>query len=163
MTDPVRFTLNGVPQEVAVPLDRALVDILREEIGAVEAKVGCAVGRCGACMVLVDGAPRNGCLVMAWQIDGRQVETARGLDGQADAETVRAALDAEVAFQCGYCAPGIVASLVALFRARPQADEAAIRTALEGHVCRCTGYHSILRGARAAAARLRDTDRKAAE
>jgi carbon-monoxide dehydrogenase small subunit len=151
----VSFRLNGEPHNLMAPADRRLIDHLREDLSLVGAKKGCSIGRCGACTVLLDGQPANACLLMLWQLEGRDVVTPEGLDGSADVDILRAALASENAFQCGYCALGFVTVLVALLRERPDADDAEIRAALEGNICRCTGYHSILRGARAAADALR--------
>ncbi|MFN3546677.1 MAG: (2Fe-2S)-binding protein [Mesorhizobium sp.] len=151
----VSFSLNGEPHSLMAPADRRLIDILRDDLALVGAKKGCSIGRCGACTVLLDGRPANACLLMLWQLEGRHVVTPEGQDVDADAAALREALAAENAFQCGYCAPGFVTALLALLRERPDADEAEIRAGLEGNICRCTGYQSILRGARAAAAALR--------
>jgi carbon-monoxide dehydrogenase small subunit len=105
---------------------------------------------------LFDGLPANACLLMLWQLDGHDIVTPEGLDALPEARTIRAALAAENAFQCGYCAPGFSIALTALLRENPQAGETEIRAALEGNICRCTGYHSIIRGALAAAEALRN-------
>ncbi|MBS4019028.1 MAG: (2Fe-2S)-binding protein [Dechloromonas sp.] len=151
----VTFRLNGEPLNLLAAADRRLIDCLREDLSAVGVKKGCSVGRCGACTVFVDGEPANACLLMLWQLEARDVVTPEGLDGDADAAILRDALAAENAFQCGYCAPGFVMTLLALLRGNPDANDADIRAGLEGNICRCTGYHSILRGARAAAEALR--------
>lgn len=143
----VQFSLNGTSSHFMSPADRRLTDILREECGLTAARAACDIGRCGACMVLWNGRAVNSCLVMAWQVDGTDVVTAEGLDAIAEARVVKAALTDGNAFQCGYCAPGFVVALTALRRERTMADEGDIRRALEGNICRCTGYHSILRGA----------------
>jgi carbon-monoxide dehydrogenase small subunit len=98
-------------------------------------------------MVLSSGQPVNSCLLMAWQLDGADIVTAEGIDASREGRVVKAALTAENAFQCGYCAPGFLVTLTALFTRTPAADETQIRRALEGNICRCTGYHSIMRGA----------------
>jgi carbon-monoxide dehydrogenase small subunit len=151
----VTFRLNGEPANLITSADRRLIDCLREDLAIVGAKKGCSVGRCGACTVLLDGEPANACLLMLWQLEGRDVVTPEGLGADADAAILRDALAAENAFQCGYCAPGFVMALLALLRRDPDAGDADIRAWLEGNICRCTGYHSILRGARAAAEALR--------
>jgi carbon-monoxide dehydrogenase small subunit len=151
----VSFRLNGEPRGLMAPADRRLVDLLRDDLALVGTKKGCAVGRCGACTVLLDGRPANACLLMLWQLEGHDVVTPEGLDADPDAAIVRTALASANAFQCGYCAPGFVAALVALLRENREAGEAEIRAALEGNICRCTGYHSILRGAVRAAEALR--------
>jgi carbon-monoxide dehydrogenase small subunit len=150
------FSLNGETRRVQAAADSRLIDLQRDEFGLTSAKKACGIGRCGSCTVLLDGLPANACLLMLWQLDGRDIVTPEGLDGLPEAETIRAALAAENAFQCGYCAPGFSVALTALLRDNPEADEADIRAALEGNICRCTGYHSIIRGALAAAEALRD-------
>jgi len=146
----VSFTLNGEACALRVAPATRLVDILREERGLMATKRACDIGRCGACMVLMNGRPVNGCLVMAWQLDGAEVISPEGLEALPESRAVRAGLVAESAFQCGYCAPGFTIALTALFRRAPQAGEDEIRAALAGNICRCTGYLSIVRGALAA-------------
>jgi carbon-monoxide dehydrogenase small subunit len=146
----IRLVLNGAPVALDAPPDRTLAAILREDLGLTGTKIGCAIGRCGACTVLLDGAAVNACLVMAWQAEGRAVTTIEALESLPAGGAVAAALAAENAFQCGYCAPGFTLALTALLAAEPGAGDDAIAAALSGHLCRCTGYHAILRGARAA-------------
>jgi carbon-monoxide dehydrogenase small subunit len=141
----VRLLVNGEACEAAE--EGRLVDWLRDALGLTAVKIGCEIGRCGACMVGLEGEPVNACLVPMWRLDGKSVVTPEGLDGDLLAEAVRRALAEENAFQCGYCAPGLTMSLVALLRESPDIDEAGLRAGLVGHICRCTGYHSILRGA----------------
>ncbi|SHG76106.1 carbon-monoxide dehydrogenase small subunit [Kaistia soli DSM 19436] len=159
----VCFTVDGEAVTVRGALDRRLVDILREDCGHTGVKRGCDIGRCGACMVLVDGAATNACLLMAFQADGTAITTPAGLDAMPAAQIVREALVEEVAFQCGYCAPGFVMSLTALFLRDEAPAREAILTALEGNICRCTGYHSILRGAERAARKFAALRNGAAE
>jgi carbon-monoxide dehydrogenase small subunit len=156
MTDDmtVRFRLNGEAQTIRAPADTRLADLLRENFALMAAKTACRIGRCGSCLVLVDGKAVNACLMMGWQLDGADIVTAEGLDALPEGRAVRAALMTEVAFQCGYCAPGFTVALTALFRRDPLAQEGAIRAALAGNLCRCTGYLSILRGAATARAAL---------
>lgn len=151
----VTFKLNGEARCLQASADSRLIDLLRDELGLTATKKACGIGRCGSCTVLLDELPANACLLMLWQLDGRDVVTPEGLDALPEAEIVRAALAAENAFQCGYCAPGFSVALTALLRDNPEADEADIRAALEGNICRCTGYHSIIRGALAAVDALR--------
>jgi carbon-monoxide dehydrogenase small subunit len=150
----IRFRLNGEERTVRAPADTRLVDLIREDFALTGAKAACRIGRCGACLVLVNGAAVNACLLMTWQIDGADIVSPEALAASPEGCIVAGALVAEVAFQCGYCAPGFVVALTALFRRQPDADEAAIRAALEGNICRCTGYGSILRGALLARERL---------
>jgi aerobic-type carbon monoxide dehydrogenase small subunit (CoxS/CutS family) len=148
------FTLDGSAVELEVPADASLAGTLRDALGLTATKLGCGVGRCGACAVLLDGVAVNACVVPAWRCAGRAVTTAAGLDALPETAAAREALAEHASFQCGYCAPGVTVALVALLRSGCPADEDSLRAGLEGHLCRCTGYHSILRGALAAAARL---------
>lgn len=160
MSEP-HFRLNG--RDCALPSDRtrSLLDILREDRTLMAAKPACRIGRCGACTVLMDGRPVNACLVMAYRLDGVEILTAECEDPGRTVGIVREALIDENAFQCGYCAPGFVLALSALFARMPEAGEAEIRAALAGNLCRCTGYASILRGAVTARDRLRAADASA--
>jgi carbon-monoxide dehydrogenase small subunit len=151
----IDFSLNGEAISLDLEPETRLSEILREKLDQTGTKVACGIGRCGACTVLVDGRPVNACLLMAWQIGGSDVVTVEGLDAIPGAGIIRAALIEENAFQCGYCAPGFSIMLTALLTADPDADEAAIRAGLAGNICRCTGYHSIIRGALRAVENLR--------
>jgi carbon-monoxide dehydrogenase small subunit len=146
----IAFDLNGCRHTLAVPAELRLIDLLRDHFGMTAAKKACGIGRCGACSVLMDNRSVNGCLLMSWQLDGATVITPEGLDNLPEAVVLREALVAENAFQCGYCAPGFTVALTALLLENPAPDEFQIRAALEGNICRCTGYHSIIRGALAA-------------
>lgn len=147
MTRETSFRLNGANKTVNGPAEQRLIDVLRDELSATTAKKACGIGRCGACMVLVDGVPKNACLLMMWQVEGADILSPEGLHAVAEAGFVRQGLIEENAFQCGYCAPGFTVTLTALLRDLPQPDEQDIRDALGGNLCRCTGYHSIIRGA----------------
>ena len=149
------FRLNGAEVALDCAADRPLVTILREDMGLTGTKLGCGIGRCGACMVLLDGAAVNSCLLMAWQVAGRRIETIEGLRATPTFAPLLDTLAKANAFQCGYCAPGVTVTLAGTLAAAPDADIAALRTALEGNICRCTGYMSILHGAQQAAARMR--------
>jgi carbon-monoxide dehydrogenase small subunit len=151
------FRLNGEERTLSTAADTRLVDLLRERLALTASKAACRIGRCGSCMVLMNGRAVNACLLMAWQIDGADIVSSEALGALPEGRAVREALVAEVSFQCGYCAPGFVVALTALLRRYPDADESAIRTALAGNLCRCTGYASILRGAIRAQQRLRAT------
>lgn len=155
----VAFSLNDQEVAVTVPPDTRLVDVLREKFGLTGAKLGCGIGRCGACAVLLDGKLANSCLVMAYQLEGAAVTTSEALESLAAGRAARQALAEESAFQCGFCAPGMSVALTALLQAEGgRADETA-RAALSGNLCRCSGYLSILRAAEGAA-RLYAQDRE---
>jgi carbon-monoxide dehydrogenase small subunit len=149
----IAFTLNGEPAAVPVPPTRRLIDVLRQDLLLTGTKIGCEIGRCGACMVLVDGKPVNACLTMMYQIEGRRVTTIEGIAGSPDAlHAVQRAFLEEGGFQCGYCTPGMIVSAAALLAERPDPTDGEIIEALSGNLCRCTGYGGILRAVRRAAA-----------
>ena len=152
---PFSFRLNGAERTLDVAPETRLSEILRDLLWLTASKVACGIGRCGACSVLMNGKPVNACLVMAWQIEGADIVSPEGFDILPETRIVRQALSEENAFQCGYCAPGFVTVLVSLLHNDPVADMSQIKAALEGNICRCTGYHSILRGAQAAAEAVR--------
>jgi aldehyde oxidoreductase len=141
----VSLTLNGESARIfGSPLER-LSHALREQCGLTGVKVGCDAGDCGACTVLIDGEPVCACLTAVGQTDGRAIETIEGLsDDEAIVAQLRAALHAHGAAQCGVCTPGVVVSAVALLRREARPDEEAIKNALAGILCRCTGYRAIL-------------------
>ena len=135
----MRFTVNGAAVEVRTRPLRRLLDVLREDLGLTGTKEGCGEGECGACTVLVDGAPVNACLVPVVQVDGAAVVTIEGLAG---AERLRRAFVLEAAAQCGICTPGMGVAASVL---PASASAAEIREHLAGNLCRCTGYGSIVR------------------
>ena len=152
----LRLTVNGRPAEVQVEPRTSLLTLLREHLGLTGAKRGCEEGECGACVVLLDGAPVNACLIFAVELQGRTVTTVEGLgDAQHLAPVQQAFLDAG-ASQCGYCIPGMLLATHALLATEPQPDESTIRRALSGNLCRCTGYDRIVKGVQLAAQRKRD-------
>jgi len=148
----ITFTLNGEPVAVAAPPARRLVDVLRHDLLLTGTKIGCEIGRCGACMVLVDGRPMNACLTMMYQVEGRKVTTIEGIAGGPEAlHAVQRAFLEEGGFQCGYCTPGMIVSAAVLLAERPDPTDEEIIDALSGNLCRCTGYGGILRAVRRAA------------
>ena len=151
----VRVELNGTERAGHAEPRTLLSDFLRHELGATGTHVGCEHGVCGACTVLVDGRPVRSCLALAVQADGARVRTIEGLAEDGELGPLQAAFRRNFALQCGYCTPGILMTLTALLRDRPDADEAAIRDALSGHICRCTGYTPIVKAALEAAAEVR--------
>lgn len=149
------FQLNGLPVSVEIDPSRTLLSVLRDDLELTGTKEGCSDSECGACMVLVDGEPLNSCSYLAVQVDGRQVTTVEGLaDGTTLAPLQRAFL-ARGGVQCGFCTPGMLISATALLERDPAPDETAIRAALGGNLCRCTGYAGIVAAVQAAAAELR--------
>ena len=135
----IAFTLNGRRVRAGSPPMKRLLDVVREEFGLTGTKEGCGEGECGACTVLVDGAPVNSCLVPVAQMAGADVVTIEGLDGL---HPLQEAFVREGGAQCGICTPGMIMAAVAL---PPKASLEEVRTGLAGNLCRCTGYTAILR------------------
>ena len=133
-----------------------LLDLLREELHLTGTKEGCGEGECGACTVLLDGRPVNSCLLLAAQADGKTVLTVEGLSSGRTLHPVQQAFVEKGAVQCGFCTPGFILSAVALLEANPSPSDEEILTALEGNLCRCTGYTKIVEAVRYAAALKRE-------
>ncbi len=152
---PVRVRVNGREHAAIVPPRLLLSDFLRDGLGLTGTHVGCEHGVCGACTVLLDGEPVRACLVLALQADGAAITTVEGLapDG-GPLHPVQEAFRLEHGLQCGYCTPGFLMTVVALLRETPQPSDDAIRTALAGNLCRCTGYQNIVRAVHRASALL---------
>ena len=153
---PVSFTLNGRPVSGEAEPRLLLTDFLRHGLGATGTHVGCEHGVCGACTVQIDGRPARACLTLAVQAEGADIRTVEGLAPAADRLSVlQESFREHHALQCGFCTAGILMSLDALLRQRPEASEAAIRETLAGHLCRCTGYAPIMKAALVAQKKLR--------
>jgi len=142
----VALTVNDVGHEVHVEVRRSLADTLRDDLGLTGTHLGCEHGVCGSCTVLLDDAPVRSCLVLAVQADGRRVTTVEGLADGEELHPVQQGCLERHAFQCGFCTPGMLMSAVALLAEDPAPDEATVREALSGNLCRCTGYQSIVAG-----------------
>ncbi len=153
----IAFTLNNRPVSVTAEPRTLLVDIIRHGLGATGTHVGCEHGVCGACTVQIDGEPARSCIMLAVQAEGADIRTVESLTPEPGRLSVlQECFRDHHALQCGFCTPGILMSLDALLRARPDATANEIRVMLGGHLCRCTGYAPILRAALAAQQRLRD-------
>lgn len=139
----IRFELDGAGVELDIPPASSALEVLRGPCGNTSVKPACRIGRCGACMILLDGAPVNACLVLAARLDGRRVVTATGLREDGHARTIRSVFVEEGALQCGYCTPGLIVSLTAARRAGGGAAE--LEAAVAAHLCRCTGYGGLRR------------------
>jgi aerobic carbon-monoxide dehydrogenase small subunit len=147
----VAITVNGERREAEVEARQLLVYFLRNQLGLTGTNVGCDTSSCGACTVLVDGESVKSCTVLAVQADGAEVTTIEGLADDGDLHPVQQAFHEQHALQCGYCTPGFVMATVSLLRENPSPSEDEIRHALEGNLCRCTGYHNIVKAVQAAA------------
>ncbi len=147
MNTQIKFTLNGSPVMVEAPGEISLLRLLRDHLNLTGTKEGCAIGECGACSVLLDGRVVNSCLVLAPQVNGREVVTIEGLgqqDGAHSASDLQAAFVKYGAVQCGYCTPGLVIAGEALLRSNPMPTRAEIIDGIAGNLCRCTGYQQIV-------------------
>jgi len=150
----IEFTVNGREVEVETSPTRTLLDILREDLGLTGTKEGCGKGECGACTVIMDGKPVTSCLVIASQLDGRDVLTVEGLASDRIGRALQDAFVETGAVQCGYCIPGFLMSARALLSENPKPTLEEIKEGLSGNLCRCTGYQKIFDGVKLAAARL---------
>jgi len=155
MKHAVALTVNGEACEGDVEPRTLLVHFLRDHVGLTGTHVGCVVGECGACSVLVDGALVKSCLMLAVQADGREVVTIEGLAERGTLHPVQEAFVQRFALQCGFCTPGFVMAAHALLRSNPTPTEEEIRQVLSSNLCMCTGYMQIVEAVKEAAARLR--------
>ncbi|MGB9667059.1 MAG: (2Fe-2S)-binding protein [Candidatus Cryosericum sp.] len=146
MTNEVRIVLNinGTDYHVTTQTNRTLTEVLREDLGLLGTKIGCNKGECGACTVIMNGRSVTSCLVLAVQADGATITTIEGLAKDGKPSPIEQAFVEEGAVQCGFCTPGMVMSTEALLSSNPHPTEAEIKTALEGNLCRCTGYAKII-------------------
>ena len=140
----IAFTLNGVRQRASVGMGASLLELLRDGMGLTGTKYGCGEGECGACSILVDGRSLNACLLFALDCDGRHITTVEGLAGDARAQALQQAFVAHGAVQCGFCTPGMLVQATHLLATQPRPDAASAQRAIEGNLCRCTGYQKIV-------------------
>jgi aerobic carbon-monoxide dehydrogenase small subunit len=146
----VSVEVNGVVHERSVEARRLLVHLLRDDLDLTGTHVGCDTGNCGACTVILDGKAVKSCMLLAVQADGARIETVEGLAADGDPDALQQAFSDHHALQCGYCTPGMLMSATALLRQNPQPTEDEIRKALQGNICRCTGYWNIVEAVKAA-------------
>ena len=148
------FTLNGDPIEVVCKDNMTLLDLLRDKLGLTGTKKGCEQGECGACTVMLDGKPVNSCCTLAVECEGRDVVTVEGIAKNSQLHPIQKQFIEKWALQCGYCTPGMIMSAKALLDVNPHPTELEIREAIEGNLCRCTGYAKIVEAIQAAAAEM---------
>lgn len=147
----LQCTVNGRGVDIEVPQDETLLTTLRDRLGLTGAKGSCLEGECGSCTVIVDGMAMNSCLVLSPQMQGRTIQTIEGLSDGKKLHILQEKFLASGAVQCGYCTPGLIMAAKAFLEENPGASEDAFVTALEGNICRCTGYAAIREAMRAAA------------
>ena len=147
----ISITVNGKAHALDVPANALLADILREQLGLTGTHVGCDTSQCGACVVHVNGDAVKSCTVLAGQADGAAVTTIEGIGTPDALHPMQAAFRDNHALQCGFCTPGMIMSAIDLVRKGGPLDEQAVRDGLEGNLCRCTGYHNIVKAVQAAA------------
>jgi carbon-monoxide dehydrogenase small subunit len=150
----VRLTVNGVPRTGRCEARKLLVDFLREDLELTGTHVGCEHGICGACTVLVDGEAARSCLMLAVQADGAQITTVEGLARDGRLHPLQEAFREHHGLQCGFCTPGMLLTALDLLRVNPSPSEAEVREGISAVLCRCTGYHGIVKAVQAAAAKV---------
>ncbi|NQU12798.1 MAG: (2Fe-2S)-binding protein [Desulfobacteraceae bacterium] len=153
MKKQIRIKVNGRTTELSVPVERLLVDLLREDLKLTGTKVACGEGECGACTVLLNGKPVPSCLMLAAEADGCEITTIEGLSDGEKLDPLQEGFISEGAAQCGFCTPGMILTARAFLKEKPNPTEEEIRRALSGNLCRCTGYGAIVRAVQTAAGR----------
>ena len=147
----ITVEINGERYEREVEARRLLIHFIRDDAGLTGSHVGCDTGNCGACTVLVNGTLVKSCMMLAVQADGATIETVEGLAQEGELNGLQQAFSDHHALQCGYCTPGMLMSATALLRGNSSPDEQEIRKAIQGNICRCTGYVNIVEAIKAAA------------
>ena len=151
MAEAIEFRVNGQQRSLQVAADRSLLDVLRHELGLKATRLGCGLGQCGACTVLLDGRAVNACDTPLWSVAGKEVTTLEGLGTREAPHPLQAAFIEEQALQCGWCTSGLIMRAAELLQQQPQADEAAIRQALDRNLCRCGVHNRVVRAVQKAA------------
>jgi carbon-monoxide dehydrogenase small subunit len=151
----LRVTVNGEPVSADIEPRTLLVHFIRDDLRLTGTHVGCETGYCGACTVLVDGKSVKSCTMFAVQADGAEITTIEGVAGDGELHPVQEGFWQRHGLQCGYCTPGMIMSSIALLQENANPTDEEIRHGIEGNLCRCTGYHNIVRSVEYAAARMR--------
>jgi carbon-monoxide dehydrogenase small subunit len=150
---PISVTINGTVYEREVEARKLLIHFIRDDVDLTGSHIGCDTGNCGACSVIVDGTLVKSCMMLAVQADGSTIETVEGLGDGDELTTLQQSFSDHHALQCGYCTPGMLMSATALLRSNPNPSEHEIKKALQGNICRCTGYWNIFEAVKTAAER----------
>ncbi len=148
----ITVTVNGVEYEREVEARKLLIHLVRDDLDLTGSHIGCDTGNCGACSMIVNGQLVKSCMMLAVQVDGATIETVEGLAGDGELTKLQQSFSDHHALQCGYCTPGMLMSATALLRENPSPSEEEIRKALQGNICRCTGYWNIFEAVKAASA-----------
>jgi aerobic carbon-monoxide dehydrogenase small subunit len=146
----IAVEVNGVSYEREVEARKLLIHFLRDDLDLTGSHVGCDTGNCGACSVLLDGVLLKSCMLLAVQADGASIRTVEGLGSDGELDALQQAFSDHHALQCGYCTPGMLMSATWLLERNPRPSEEEIRRAIQGNICRCTGYVNIVRAIQAA-------------
>ena len=150
----ISMVVNDAPRDVEAPVNTLLVDVLRGKLGLTGTHVGCDTSQCGACTVHVDGRAVKSCTMLAVQVEGAHVTTIEGVGAPGNLHPMQAAFQDQHGLQCGFCTPGMIMAAIDLVKRAERLDERAVREGLEGNLCRCTGYHNIVRAVLQAAERM---------
>jgi xanthine dehydrogenase E subunit len=154
----IKFKLNNKDVKITVNESDLLVDVLRDKLGLTGTKKACGTGDCGACSVLLNGKLIRSCITLACTVDGKEITTIEGIGNENNVHPIQQAFIEEGAVQCGYCTPGMIMATKALLDKNPSPTDSAIKEALSGNLCRCTGYAKIIKAIKTAADRTKDTD-----
>ncbi len=155
MRVPIRVTVNGEPRQLEIDTRMILAEMLREELRLTGVHIGCATGNCGACTVMLDGRTVKSCCVLAADVDGQEIKTVEALSsGMDDLHPIQEAFVENQGLQCGFCTPAMILATLALLDENPNPTEEEIRHGIAGNLCRCTGYHFIVKSIQDAARRL---------
>jgi len=154
----INLKINGETYELNVKSNTLLLDLIRDEIGLTGTKRGCDTGECGACTVLIEGKAVNSCLVLAVEVDGKNIITIEGLTKNGKPHPIQEAFIEEGAVQCGFCTPGMILSAKVLLDEELNPTEEEIKKAIAGNLCRCTGYTKIIKAIKSAAEKMKKED-----
>ncbi|MGC4114993.1 MAG: (2Fe-2S)-binding protein [Myxococcales bacterium] len=158
----IKVRVNGVEETQHVAANMTLLSFIRDTLNLTGAKEGCNEGECGSCMVLLDGKAVNSCLILAVEVDGREIVTIEGIGDAKNLHPLQKSFLKHHAVQCGFCMPGMIITALGLLNENPEPSEEEIKTALAGNLCRCTGYKQIVESIQAAAKEVRAESRRSA-